>query len=656
MTEKEFLNLFNIKEIKDAIKESDIKDFYITNKTSVYSLRECLESIDDKILKHVYVIHKHVLSKDKNLKDNPTQIEMINTLESEIKNSFSLFLISLEKDDKETLNEIVKNKKTDKININLLSNGFMFGFKENNRNVYIIPNELLNIYNEFKSSDTAREHDLSTANMYILAYIVMNGVLEIKYIKDLLINEYSLNITEDEIDEIIKKNYEIYKSKYFITSDLKNSLNDITDELIKQKKKIPSFKLNETELFYYLSMINNFTKELSKILKNHPKGFEDLILLRCSLVYQPLEQIIDEFKFTKNERKKVLEVLEKYENNFRYWVFNGRTIDEYDKLYFTEHYFINSKPKSNDLKNCLNKVSKELLQFFKDYYEVNTIEELMEAILDNAKETFKQFSINEIESIINSNNDELTDDIPIEFLKCGFVILYKEDNKIKYFIPKEVLDISKIEVENNEQIYIDNLIAGYININGVLKKEKLQKLLKKHHDIDFSIKQLDKIIKNVEAEIIDNSFYTYIVDINQEDIKKFIISKEIFDKYKEVNFFDIDEEDEFKDQLQNLISRNLQLNFKADDIYQTIIFMTKTGTFSRDSLNFVFDDYNIELKKELEKEIMSLYNKYKEFISVWLYNGYSITEFNEMNKTKKIGRNEPCPCGSGKKYKKCCGK
>ena len=22
---------------------------------------------------------------------------------------------------------------------------------------------------------------------------------------------------------------------------------------------------------------------------------------------------------------------------------------------------------------------------------------------------------------------------------------------------------------------------------------------------------------------------------------------------------------------------------------------------------------------------------------------------------KKIGRNDPCPCGSGKKYKKCCG-
>ncbi len=27
-----------------------------------------------------------------------------------------------------------------------------------------------------------------------------------------------------------------------------------------------------------------------------------------------------------------------------------------------------------------------------------------------------------------------------------------------------------------------------------------------------------------------------------------------------------------------------------------------------------------------------------------------------VNATKKVGRNDPCPCGSGKKYKFCCGK
>jgi len=25
-------------------------------------------------------------------------------------------------------------------------------------------------------------------------------------------------------------------------------------------------------------------------------------------------------------------------------------------------------------------------------------------------------------------------------------------------------------------------------------------------------------------------------------------------------------------------------------------------------------------------------------------------------RSEKIGRNDPCPCGSGKKYKKCCGR
>ena len=27
----------------------------------------------------------------------------------------------------------------------------------------------------------------------------------------------------------------------------------------------------------------------------------------------------------------------------------------------------------------------------------------------------------------------------------------------------------------------------------------------------------------------------------------------------------------------------------------------------------------------------------------------------QMDGGRKLGRNEPCPCGSGKKYKKCCG-
>ncbi|MCK7579691.1 MAG: SEC-C domain-containing protein [Chromatiales bacterium] len=31
------------------------------------------------------------------------------------------------------------------------------------------------------------------------------------------------------------------------------------------------------------------------------------------------------------------------------------------------------------------------------------------------------------------------------------------------------------------------------------------------------------------------------------------------------------------------------------------------------------------------------------------------SESPEPVRSEKVGRNEPCPCGSGKKYKKCCG-
>lgn len=49
--------------------------------------------------------------------------------------------------------------------------------------------------------------------------------------------------------------------------------------------------------------------------------------------------------------------------------------------------------------------------------------------------------------------------------------------------------------------------------------------------------------------------------------------------------------------------------------------------------------------KELEKELMELTRAPQ-----------SKAAANIPHTVNKIGRNEPCPCGSGKKYKKCCGK
>ncbi|BAI73142.1 hypothetical protein AZL_025040 [Azospirillum sp. B510] len=40
----------------------------------------------------------------------------------------------------------------------------------------------------------------------------------------------------------------------------------------------------------------------------------------------------------------------------------------------------------------------------------------------------------------------------------------------------------------------------------------------------------------------------------------------------------------------------------------------------------------------------------------WLYVSGEINPKGEPRRVVKVGRNEPCPCGSGKKYKACCGR
>jgi len=40
----------------------------------------------------------------------------------------------------------------------------------------------------------------------------------------------------------------------------------------------------------------------------------------------------------------------------------------------------------------------------------------------------------------------------------------------------------------------------------------------------------------------------------------------------------------------------------------------------------------------------------------WVYAGQAAGPGNTVRReAPKVGRNDPCPCGSGKKFKKCCG-
>lgn len=61
----------------------------------------------------------------------------------------------------------------------------------------------------------------------------------------------------------------------------------------------------------------------------------------------------------------------------------------------------------------------------------------------------------------------------------------------------------------------------------------------------------------------------------------------------------------------------------------------------------------------------STHNWLEELIRVGLYEDYDDSDMDDgmdwdlLDSTpitsQKVGRNDPCPCGSGKKFKKCCG-
>jgi preprotein translocase subunit SecA len=77
------------------------------------------------------------------------------------------------------------------------------------------------------------------------------------------------------------------------------------------------------------------------------------------------------------------------------------------------------------------------------------------------------------------------------------------------------------------------------------------------------------------------------------------------------------------------------------------VFADMTDRMSRETLLRLF-----KIRVREEKEIKKATNKSRLSYNI---GGDSTEARRPVQKGRKVGRNEPCPCGSGKKYKKCCG-
>ena len=63
-----------------------------------------------------------------------------------------------------------------------------------------------------------------------------------------------------------------------------------------------------------------------------------------------------------------------------------------------------------------------------------------------------------------------------------------------------------------------------------------------------------------------------------------------------------------------------------------------------------------ELLEELPNNVLAIHQFWNDWRKETLVPSFNQARVPTPEKKQKVGRNEKCPCGSGKKYKKCCGK
>ncbi len=244
----------------------------------------------------------------------------------------------------------------------------------------------------------------------------------------------------------------------------------------------------------------------------------------------------------------------------------------------------------------------------------------------------------------------------------------------------------------------NNLILDYIrattNLYGIVPLEKVVDIYNQHNADRIG---LDDIEVYLERDLSEYYIYVYFENFVHETIMEFdefelmmikkgskpyyIPKRNELLKYSDMNYY------EKPKQYQNLY-KYIKNNFfpteheKAEMLCVEIRWECIFGP----DVGVVFDHFNstgVNFKDENQvNEVLQMVMELSNNVRLWENNGYTPNElFEKFEKSKlmplpqdrsfgigdrpklrviqggtseKIGRNDSCPCGSGKKYKKCC--
>jgi preprotein translocase subunit SecA len=242
-----------------------------------------------------------------------------------------------------------------------------------------------------------------------------------------------------------------------------------------------------------------------------------------------------------------------------------------------------------------------------------------------------------------------------------------EQRKIVYKFRNQLLDkefdisskIDEIRVE-----YIENLFEECGIFDGGAREDfnlkKLSELLKEEVNLDINIDEYSSMeyeeLFDAIVGVVKKSYDEKMSVLDEEtkrDIERELYLKELDIAWREhlyamdnmktgIRLRAYNQKDplvEYKKESFNLFSELIKdIKFNTIKTLQIIQFRVESPEEEAQKMAEA-----LEMQRKMDEEAMKLNHSQNQ-------------EDEEITNTKKVARNEPCPCGSGKKYKQCCGK
>lgn len=261
-------------------------------------------------------------------------------------------------------------------------------------------------------------------------------------------------------------------------------------------------------------------------------------------------------------------------------------------------------------------------------------------------------SLLEIEKIKLTDKDKIKLDMIVDdifwyyptwelngYSDCELSVGYEEDENIAFedLSPKE-----------QTEAYINM----YLSINGVIELDKLYNIIVTNHNININKNIFIKIVSELNEFVIEGEYLC--VEGAEELIDEMMPLKNMLKEYKIIEDIDLLLEEQLE-----ITDRIVEIGFKYnldEDFTTAIEQIMRMGGIHEEMLVAILEESGYKLASKKQKELLSELLKVQKDVRVWGLNGFKTRELTDLNKSKKIGRNEPCPCNSGKKYKQCCGK